>query len=136
MNDHDSVIARLLASPAFARARMLAATSVDDPKALRKLLIAVDGHRFGIGRLDDAGGGVHLDILCAIAEAHLEELLEPRPPHVGVTGDARRRLVVAALQYLVREDDAVPDWARHGHLDDVAILRWVTRAVQGHLPVH
>ena len=117
---------------------MAAEAIVDDPVALQQLLHRVESHEFGIGRLSDAAGGVDVDIACAVVEAHVEELLEAHvagvEPERSCTDEARRRLVIAALHYLVMENDVVPDSGPFGHLDDVAILRWVTRVAQGELP--
>lgn len=133
---HESGISRLLASSPFRRSRLVAASLVDDPEGLQCLLTGVEEHRFGTVPAGELARGVDLDIACAVVEARIEELHEGHPATTYTCAqDARLRLVVAALHYLVTEHDVIPDSAPAGHLDDVAILRWVTRVAQGELPV-
>lgn len=72
---------------------------------------------------------VHIDIAAAVVEAFLEgeESLEA----LGPAREARLRLVVSGLHYLVMEQDMVPDGGPHGYADDLAVMRWVTRVVAG-----
>ncbi|TWP37898.1 DUF1232 domain-containing protein [Leekyejoonella antrihumi] len=131
-------VTRLLASPAFRRSQLAAAAIAEDPRALQKLLHQVETHAFGVGRLKDTSSGVDVDIACAVVEAHIEELLEGAgsgPADRSCDEDAHHRLVVAALHYLVMDDDVIPDAGPLGHLDDVAILRWVTGVARANLSV-
>ncbi|KNX39027.1 hypothetical protein VV01_20865 [Luteipulveratus halotolerans] len=130
-------MARLLASPAFTRARALAGPLADDSVRLRTLLEQVDRKTFGIGTIDDLHGRLDIDIACSVVEARAEELDEGLGEGVDdldPTTSARLRLVIAALSYLVIDHDAIPDHRPNGHIDDVAIVRWVTQVAAGHLP--
>ena len=130
-------VARLLASPAFTRARVAAGPLADDSLGLRSLLQQVDGKTFGAGPLDDLHGRIDIDIACSVVEARAEELDEGLAQRVELlepTTSARLRLVIAALTYLVIDNDVIPDHRPNGHIDDIAIVRWVTQVASGHLP--
>ena len=58
---------------------------------------------------------------------HVGDLVEA----LGPAREARLRLVVSGLHYLVMEQDMVPDGGPHGYADDLAVMRWVTRVVAG-----
>ena len=51
----------------------------------------------------------------------------------GVISEARERLVVAALHYLVTPIDVVPDFRAGGDIDDVMLLSWVFGAAADEL---
>lgn len=121
-NDHQTVARRLLGSAAFTRCRGVAARIEDDTHALASLLDDVATHRFGAGTLPHADGS-DVDTACSVVRNRIEGLRSGRPP----APDARTRLVIAALLYLVTDDDVIPDRSAYGHLDDLAVLRWTTR---------
>lgn len=123
---------KLLTSTPFQRCRHQAARTANDPAALSRLLEKVAAHEFGIGQLPDARGGIDIDIACAVVEAHIAELTTGDT--TDLVTDARCRLVIAALHYLVDMDDVIPDNLPVGHFDDVAVLRWATRVARGELP--
>lgn len=123
---------KLLASPPFQRCRHEAARIANDPAELSRLLDQVAAHEFGIGRLPDAGGGIDIDIACSVVDAHIAELTGGGS--TSPVADARCRLVIAALHYLVDRNDVIPDQLLEGHVDDVAVLRWATRIARGELP--
>lgn len=72
---------------------------------------------------------VNIDIAAAVVEAHLEggECYES----LDAARSARLRLVIAGLQYLVMEHDAVPDGSPNGLVDDLTVVRWVARVASG-----
>lgn len=124
---------KLLLSMPFQRCRHVAARTVNDHTALAGLLEKVAAHEFGIGQLPDAQGGIDIDIACAVVEAHIDDLASGDA--TDVVADARCRLVVAALHYLVDMNDVIPDNLPSGHVDDVAVMRWATRVARGEVPV-
>lgn len=130
--DNQPALDKLLSSAAFRRCRHRATHAANDPEALSALLDQVAAHEFGIGRLPDVGGGIDIDIACAVVDAHLAELRSGDAP--SAIADARCRLVVAALFYLVDTDDVIPDDLPEGHIDDVVVLRWATRIARGEIP--
>ncbi|MDE9365436.1 DUF1232 domain-containing protein [Luteipulveratus sp. YIM 133132] len=138
MGRENEGVARLLTSPSFTRCRAAAGRLADDREGLRRLMDQVDGVTFGAAEpLDDRHGRVDVDIACSVVEARLEELDEGDAAPLAElepTASARLRLILAALLYLVLEEDAVPDHHRLGHLDDLAIVHWVTQIARGELP--
>jgi len=120
---------RLLTSAPFQRSRHEAAQVANDAAALSRLLDQVAAHEFGIGHLPDTGGGIDIDIACAVVEAHIAALTDGGC--VGAVADARCRLVIAALYYLVRTHDVIPDTLPDGHVDDVVVVRWAARVARG-----
>ncbi|WP_446666126.1 DUF1232 domain-containing protein [Flexivirga sp. B27] len=127
--DNQPALDMLLSSASFRRCRQQAARTANDPQSLAALLDQVAAHEFGIGQLPDSGGGVDIDIACAVVDAHLADLRSG--DGTGALADARCRLVVAALLYLVDRDDVIPDHLPDGHVDDVVIMRWATRVARG-----
>lgn len=123
---------KLLASAPFQRSLRVAARVADDAEALSRLLEDVAAHEFGIGQLPDARGGIDIDIACAVVEAHIAALTSGEV--TGPVADARCRLVIAALHYLVDTDDVIPDALPDGHVDDVVVMRWATRVARGEIP--
>lgn len=123
---------KLLTSLPFQRCRHEAARTANDPMALSDLLEKVGAHEFGIGQLPDAKGGIDVDIACAVVDAHIADLTSGDT--INPVADARCRLVVAALHYLVDMNDVIPDNLPNGHVDDVAVLRWATRVARGEVP--
>ncbi|AKU18429.1 hypothetical protein [Luteipulveratus mongoliensis] len=131
-------LTRLLTSAAFTRSRQVAVELADDAVRLRSLLLQVDTKRFGVGELEDVNGRLDVDIAYSVVEARVEELEEipAAPPLCDLepTTSARLRLVISALHYLVTENDAIHDKRPNGHVDDVAIVRWVTHVAGDQLP--
>lgn len=125
---------RLLASASFQRSRRAAARIADDASALVELLGQVAAHEFGIGQLPDISGGIDIDIACAVVEAHIDELASGTADDGTAIADARCRLVIAALHYLVDTEDVIPDRLPSGHIDDVVVMRWATRVARGEVP--
>ncbi|GGB26885.1 hypothetical protein GCM10011492_16460 [Flexivirga endophytica] len=123
---------KLLASAPFQRCRHEAARTANDPTALTSLLDRVAAHEFGIGQLPDTRGGIDIDIACAVVDAHIAEL--NAGDGTSAIADARCRLVIAALHYLVDKNDVIPDDLPEGHVDDVAVLRWATHVARGEAP--
>ena len=123
---------KLLMSMPFQRCRHEAARTANDPAALSSLLQKVAVHEFGIGQLPDTQGGIDIDIACAVVDAHIADLTGGGT--TNPVADARCRLVVAALHYLVDMNDVIPDNLPSGHVDDVAVMRWATRVARGEVP--
>jgi len=123
---------KLLASAPFQRSRHAAARVANDAEALSRLLEDVSAHEFGIGQLPDVGGGIDIDIACAVVEAHIDALTHDESSNP--VADARCRLVIAALHYLIDTDDVIPDALPDGHVDDVVIMRWAARVARGEVP--
>lgn len=138
MTEREPHLSALLGSSVFARSRAVAHRIVHDAPGLRGLLGQVERKEFGGRAAPDDAGQVHVDIACAVVEAHLEEMetqpFQQRDDHAQGHHLARVRLVVAALHYLVTEHDLVPDHHPAGHLDDLAVVRWATRSVLTDLP--
>lgn len=110
-------------SGAFSSARMSAGSIVDDPAALRSLVRQVDRIQFAVDSLRDHPEGIKVDMACAIVEAHAEELELGSAARSGsASADARIRLVTAALCYLVKQSDAIPDDSTYGYVDDLVVL--------------
>lgn len=136
--------ARVLGSQAFNRARREAADVVKSPERLRALLDEVEAMARENPSLSTGSQALDLDIVFAVVEAALDEEAEihsvpddsaGRARPLNVTADARMRLVVAALLYLVDPDDLIPDDQPYGLVDDLAILRWASRVAREELPV-
>lgn len=130
--ENQPALDQLLSSAPFQRCRHEAARTANDPEALSTLLDQVAAHEFGIGQLPDAGGGIDVDIACAVVDAHLADLRGG--DGASAIADGRCRLVIAALLYLVDKDDVIPDDLPNGHIDDVVIMRWATKIAQGEIP--
>lgn len=84
-------------------------------------------------------GRIDVDIACSVVEARAEELETDGLPALPAADldpamSARLRLVIAALYYLVMENDAIPDSLPDGHVDDMAIIRWAIKIAHGGLP--
>lgn len=127
-------------SPAFSRSRLISEEMADNAELLRMLLASVDRKRFGVGQLDDSRGRLDVDIAASVVEARAEELeiggaTAARLRELEATESARLRLVIAALHYLVMENDVIHDRRLNGHIDDVAIVRWVTKVARGDIGV-
>lgn len=130
--DTQPALDKLLTSLPFQRCRHEAARTANDPTALSDLLEKVAAHEFGIGQLPDAKGGIDIEIACAVVDAHIAALTNGET--TNPVDEARCRLVVAALHYLVDMNDVIPDNLPDGHVDDVAVLRWATRVARGEVP--
>ncbi|HWC24861.1 MAG TPA: DUF1232 domain-containing protein [Flexivirga sp.] len=131
-SDTQPALDKLLTSLPFQRCRREAARAANDPAALTQLLERVAAHEFGIGQLPDARGGIDIDIACAVVDAHIDDLTSGDT--TNPVADARCRLVIAALLYLVDMNDVIPDNLPTGHVDDVAVMRWATRIARGEVP--
>ena len=125
----DAATRRLLASDPFSRCRRTADVTVASAEDLHTLLAEVELKLIESEFLRSTAMSVHIDIAAAVVEAFLEgeESLEALDP----AREARLRLVVSGLHYLVMEQDLVPDGGPHGYADDLAVMRWVTRVVAG-----
>jgi hypothetical protein len=109
-----------------------AAGIVTDPVRLRRLCHDVETKDLGAGE----PGLVRPDLAAALAlTSGLAEEIEATgsPRDNGSVQQAHLRLVVAALHYLVTEQDVIPDDHLGGLLDDRAILAWVFRAAHDEL---
>lgn len=67
-----------------------------------------------------------------MVEAHIAELTAG--DHGTAIADARCHLIIAALHYLVDEDDVIPDRLPSRHIDDVVVMHWATRVARGEVP--
>ncbi|MDE9367796.1 DUF1232 domain-containing protein [Luteipulveratus sp. YIM 133132] len=119
----EDAVGRLLRSPAFTRSRRAALVLQDDPVALAELLDLVRLQQIDDGaRLSDAAPLVRSAV--SWLEAAVEEGDLGRQGHL-----ARRRLVIAALHYVVSVTDVIPDNAPGGTVDDVLVVRTVLGGV-------
>lgn len=105
--------------------------------ALVKLLADVDDKVTSMPRLRLDSRTLDLDVVCAVVEAHLEQCDDSGRLDAlnSITGQARLRLAVASLAYLLDPHDVIPDVKSRGLEDDVIVLRWASRMVRGELPV-
>ena len=134
-----STITDVLRSPSFEYSRVQARLLLDDPSALRRLadmvesidqtnapLAAIADHvtaavRFLRARADVVSGQTRASDEGVPRDADVSS--EGPPP--AALDAARKRLVVAALHYLVTPDDLVPDFRVGGYIDDVLLLSYV-----------
>lgn len=124
-----ATITKVLRSPAFADSRHRAAAIITDAAALRALadrVESLDKTRMPLSTIADRVGAA---VLFLRARADRLDSAEGGPAgadvHAGAAVEARERLVVAALHYLVTPVDLVPDFRVGGYLDDVLLLGWV-----------
>ncbi len=130
-SSHDALVARVVGSAAFARSRARSAAMLDDPAALQALCTLAEEHLAHIP-LDEATG-VSPDrlgwLVCEclrIARRHADDLASHELSHEeqGTLHLTRVRLLLAAIDFFVSDDDVVPDHHRHGLLDDLIVLEW------------
>lgn len=115
-------VQRLLRSTAFRESREASSEICDDATSLRDLTERVRHRGYAEGEMSDLADRI-------AAALHL---LDDRAEHLRCEGPAvpparatRHRLLVAALHYLARPDDVLPDEASRGDIDDVVVLREV-----------
>lgn len=128
---HGALLSRVVGSAAFARSRSRSARVSEDPAAMERLcalahdhLAALPGHRppgVPADRLADA-----VQQSTAWVRHHAREVARGglTPEQQGTLHLTRIRLLLAALDFFVCDDDVVPDHHRHGLLDDVIALEW------------
>ena len=123
-----ATITKVLRSPAFADSRHRAAAIITDAEALRALaerVESLDQTRMPLSTISDRVGAA-VSFLRARADRIDSDGDGPAGGEVqGAAAEARERLVVAALHYLVTPVDLVPDFRAGGYLDDVLLLGWV-----------
>lgn len=136
MSPATRIEARILASAAFRRARTRADSMLTSPQALRELLASVEAKQAMYPKLHEGAVALDIDIIASVIEAHCEAVSHPARGHnaTSITAKARLTLVVAALTYLVEDDDLIPDHLPHGLTDDIALLRWASRMARAELP--
>lgn len=126
--DVNATSLKLMHSPEFARCRLAAEKIEHDRAAVLELLDEVAAHRFGAGKtLAQAGATVDVETARYTIENHLARGTDRSDPVEG----ACFRLLLAALLYVTIDDDVVPDSLPHGHLDDIAVIRWANRIAHG-----
>ncbi len=117
-----ATVTKVLHSPAFDRSRERAAADIGDPEALRRLADQVEGLDY-----DDAPLSAVADRVAAairLLRAKAEDIERDTPPPAA-DGEARERLLVASLYYLVTPVDLIPDFRAGGYIDDVLALSWI-----------
>ncbi|WP_374928210.1 hypothetical protein [Kytococcus sedentarius] len=128
---HDALLSRVVGSAAFARARARSAAVAEDPAAMERLCVLAEEHLAALP--GDQPPGVPAARLAAAVQQgtgwvreHAREVARGGPTHEqqGTLRLTRVRLLLAALDFFVCEDDVVPDHHRHGLLDDVIALEW------------
>lgn len=122
----DPAIARLLSSLAFRRSRRAAEKICLDPEAVQALVDQVRGSPHANGHVNDT---------VARAEPLLRRVervaAEPQTyDRMTPSEQARHRLLVAAVHYLVTPQDIIPDEQPAGTLDDLLVLTGVVNAVR------
>lgn len=127
----DALMGRVMGSPSFIRSRARSERICQEPGEMRALADRAEEHLRGLhrdgltrstdGRLDTVLGEC-LEIVrgCARAGDGTRGWQDSASPLV----QARMRIMVAALDFFVTEDDVVPDHHRHGLLDDLLVLEW------------
>jgi Protein of unknown function (DUF1232) len=141
---HKATVTKVLASPAFLNSRERTSELIDDPAGLRRLASFVERIEAGNQALDVIADRVAASVrLLRARAAWLDTSAGPAggiesagPPYTMAEtpgGQARERLLVAALHYLVTPIDLVPDFRPGGYLDDVLLLSWVFGAAANEL---
>ncbi len=138
-----STVTKAMRSTAFAHSRAWAGANAGNPAALRRLsdlveeldyvnppLCTISDRVSAAVRLVRASAdGIEVDTPVAVDAAPVTDLELPPAVELVVAetaGDAaRRRLLIAALHYLITPDDLVPDFRPGGYIDDVLLLTWV-----------
>lgn len=135
-----SVVQRVLSSLAFRRSREASAAIVDDPHSLRGLTESVRDRGYEQGALEPVSNRIDAALNLLDDRAELLETMprdlahdEPAPATLAPASAARHRLIVAAMHYLARKDDVIPDASRGGDLDDVVVVREVLGSAEGDL---
>ncbi len=136
---------------AFRRSREASLRIVDDPDSLRDLTESVRDRGFEEGALEPVSD--RIDAALHLLEDRAEALEsppsgEPDPATLPPATAARHRLIVAAMHYLTRKDDAAPEASRAagsgaaqrsergergGEVDDVVVVREVLGTAQDDL---
>ena len=128
---HDALLSRVVGSAAFARSRSRSALVSEDPAAMERLCALAHDHLAALP--GDQPPGVPADRLAdavqqstAWVRHHAREVARGglTPEQQGTLHLTRIRLLLAALDFFVCDDDVVPDHHRHGLLDDVIALEW------------
>lgn len=128
---HDALLSRVVGSAAFARSRSRSALVSEDPAAMERLCALAHDHLAALP--GDRPPGVPADRLAdavqqstAWVRHHAREVARGglTPEQQGTLHLTRIRLLLAALDFFVCDDDVVPDHHRHGLLDDVIALEW------------
>lgn len=128
---HDALLSRVVGSAAFARSRSRSALVSEDPAAMERLCALAHEHLAALP--GDRPPGVPADRLAdavqqstAWVRHHAREVARGglTPEQQGTLHLTRIRLLLAALDFFVCDDDVVPDHHRHGLLDDVIALEW------------
>lgn len=130
------MVQRVLASMAFRRSREASARIVDDPDSLRDLAESVRDRGFDEGALEPVSDRIDAALNLLEDRAELLESLpadEPTPAALAPAAAARQRLIVAAMHYLTRKVDVVPDDAPGGDVDDVVVVREVLGTAESDL---
>jgi hypothetical protein len=149
----NSTVTKAIRSPAFSHSRAWAGANCEDPAALRRLAEQVEALDHESPPLCTVSDRVTATVRLVRATADRldggeaatadEAPLTPQAPGIGdrrspanppaaelvtavTAGTAtRKRLLVAALHYLITPDDLVPDFRPGGYIDDVLLLTWV-----------
>lgn len=128
---HDALLSRVVGSAAYARSRSRSALVSEDPAAMERLCALAHDHLAALP--GDRPPGVPADRLAdavqqstAWVRHHAREVARGglTPEQQGTLHLTRIRLLLAALDFFVCDDDVVPDHHRHGLLDDVIALEW------------
>ena len=128
---HDALLSRVVGSAAFARSRSRSALVSEDPAAMERLCALAHDHLAALP--GDRPPGVPADRLAdavqqstAWVRHHAREVARGglTPEQQGTLHLTRIRLLLAALDFFVCDDDVVPDHHRHGLLHDVIALEW------------
>lgn len=128
---HDALLSRVVGSAAYARSRSRSALVSEDPAAMERLCALAHDHLAALP--GDQPTGVPADRLAdavqqstAWVRHHARQIARGglTPEQQGTLHLTRIRLLLAALDFFVCDDDVVPDHHRHGLLDDVIALEW------------
>ena len=142
-----ATITKVLHSHSFETSREQARLILEDASALRVLADRVQA----IDKVDAPLSAIadRVDAAVRFLHAHADRLAKPashaadagspvdapspEARTAGVISEARERLVVAAMHYLVTPIDVVPDFRAGGYIDDVMLLSWVFGAAADEL---
>lgn len=128
-----STVTKVLQSPAFAASRERSGALIEDPEALRDLAAQVETLDHENAPLSAISDRVEAAVRFLRAEADGLDAGSAAHLDTSASQAARRRLIVAALHYLITPVDLVPDFRVGGYIDDVLLLSWVFGAAADEL---
>lgn len=114
---------------AFRRSREASSAIVDNPGELRDLAESVRDRGYAHGALEPVAD--QIDAALHLLDDRADQLdAGAEPARLAPPEATRHRLVVAAMHYLARRDDLIPDDSPAGDIDDIVVVREVLDTVE------